>query len=66
LKNIKTLKVLFIFLSTLMIASIWFGVLTEDAMKLQVSDRVIAGVFGSLVVLGINYVIYKLLAKIWK
>jgi hypothetical protein len=66
LKNIKTLKILFIFLSTLMIASIWFGVLTEDAMKLQVSDRVIAGVFGSLVVLGINYVIYKLLAKIWK
>ncbi|MDM5315178.1 hypothetical protein QUF49_04170 [Fictibacillus sp. b24] len=66
MKQIKTLRILFIVLSTLMVSSIIFGVITEDAMELKTSDRVLAGLFGSLIVIGINYVIYKLLSKIWK
>jgi hypothetical protein len=66
LKNMKTLKVLFIFLSALMTASIWSGVLTETGMELMAAERITAGLFGTLVVFGVNYVVYKLLVKIWK
>ena len=66
MKQIRTLKILFIVLAILMITSIIFGVMTEDAIELTVSDRVLAGLFGTFIVILINYVIYKLLSKIWK
>lgn len=66
LKNIKTLKVLFIVLTMLMITSIVFGVMTENERDLGVSDRILAGVIGSIIAAAINYVVYKLLSKIWK
>jgi hypothetical protein len=66
LKQIKSLRILFIVLATLMITSIIFGVLTDDSMDLKATDRILAGLFGSFMVLGINYVIYKILSKIWK
>ncbi|MGD6961284.1 hypothetical protein ACQCVB_03695 [Fictibacillus phosphorivorans] len=66
MKQIRTLKILFIVLAILMITSIIFGVMTEDAMELTVSDRILAGIFGTFIVMLINYVIYKLLSKIWK
>lgn len=66
MKQIRTLKILFIVLAILMITSIIFGVMTEDAIELTVSDRILAGLFGTFIVIVINYVIYKLLAKIWK
>lgn len=66
MKQIRTLKILFIVLAILMITSIIFGVMTEDAMELTVSDRILAGMFGTFFVMLINYVIYKLLSKIWK
>ncbi|MBH0156980.1 MULTISPECIES: hypothetical protein [Fictibacillus] len=66
MKQIRTLKILFIVLAILMITSIIFGVMTEDAMELTVSDRILAGMFGTFIVMLINYVIYKLLSKIWK
>jgi hypothetical protein len=64
--NIKTLKVLFVVLTTLMITSIIFGVMNENTMELTIKDRIFAGLFGSLMVVAINYVIYKFLSKIWK
>ncbi|WP_416729533.1 hypothetical protein [Fictibacillus sp. JL2B1089] len=66
MKQIRTLKILLIVLAILMITSIIFGVMTEDAIELTVSDRILAGLFGSFIVIVINYVIYKLLSKIWK
>ncbi|MGA4718671.1 hypothetical protein [Fictibacillus nanhaiensis] len=66
MKQIRTLKILFIVLAMLMITSIIFGVMTENAIELTVSDRVLAGLFGTFIVILINYVIYKLLSKIWK
>ncbi|WP_137791657.1 hypothetical protein [Bacillus sp. E(2018)] len=66
MKQIRTLKILSIVLAILMITSIIFGVMTEDAMELTVSDRILAGMFGTFIVILINYVIYKLLSKIWK
>jgi uncharacterized membrane protein len=66
LKQIRTLNILFIVLAILMITSIIFGVMTEDAKELTVSDRILAGLFGTFIVIVINYVIYKLLSKIWK
>ncbi|ANX13604.1 hypothetical protein ABE41_016455 [Fictibacillus arsenicus] len=66
MKNIKTLKVLFIVLTMLMITSIIFGVMTENDRDLSVSDRILAGMIGSLIATAINYVVYKLLSKIWK
>ncbi|MET3727152.1 hypothetical protein ABID52_000733 [Fictibacillus halophilus] len=66
MKQIRTLKILFIVLAILMITSIIFGVMTEDAMELTVSDRILAGLFGSFIVMVINYVLYKILSKIWK
>jgi hypothetical protein len=66
LKNIQTLKVLFIVLTLLMITSIIFGVMTEKDRELSAADRILAGTFGSFVAVAINYVIYKLLTKIWK
>ncbi|MBH0173972.1 hypothetical protein IHV09_10400 [Fictibacillus sp. 23RED33] len=66
MKQIRTLKILFLVLAILMITSIIFGVMTEDAMELTVSDRILAGIFGTFIVMLINYVIYKLLSKIWK
>ncbi|KZE64343.1 hypothetical protein AWM68_14765 [Fictibacillus phosphorivorans] len=66
MKQIKTIKILFIVLSTLMVTSILFGVITEDAMELKKTDRILAGLVGSFIVISINYVIYKLLTKIWK
>jgi uncharacterized membrane protein required for colicin V production len=68
LNHLQTLKILFIVLSTLMITSILFGVMAEDAMdmELKATDRILAAMFGSFMVIAINYVIYKLLAKIWK
>ncbi|MFE1243129.1 hypothetical protein ACFW35_03265 [Fictibacillus sp. NPDC058756] len=66
MKNIKTLKVLFIVLTMLMITSIVFGVMTENDRDLGVSDRILAGVIGSFVAAAINYVVYKLLSRIWK
>ncbi|MBD7962999.1 hypothetical protein [Fictibacillus norfolkensis] len=66
MKQIRTLKILFIVLAILMITSIIFGVMTEDAMELTVNDRILAGIFGSFIVIVINYVLYKILSKIWK
>ncbi|ANC78481.1 hypothetical protein [Fictibacillus phosphorivorans] len=66
MKQIQTLKILFIVLAILMITSIIFGVMTEDAIELTVSDRILAGLFGTFIVILINYVIYKFLSKIWK
>ncbi|WP_144698040.1 hypothetical protein [Fictibacillus phosphorivorans] len=66
MKQIRTLKILFIVLAILMINSIIFGVMTEDARELTISDRILAGLFGSFIVIVINYVLYKLLSKIWK
>ncbi|MBH0169478.1 hypothetical protein [Fictibacillus sp. 18YEL24] len=66
MKQIRTLKILFIVLAILMITSIIFGVMTEDAIELTVSDRILAGLFGSFIVIVINYVLYKILSKIWK
>ncbi|MED1862308.1 hypothetical protein P4V41_02375 [Fictibacillus nanhaiensis] len=66
MKQIRTLKILFIVLAILMITSIIFGVMTENAIELTVSDRILAGMFGTFIVILINYVIYKLLSKIWK
>ncbi|MBH0163902.1 hypothetical protein IHV12_03195 [Fictibacillus sp. 7GRE50] len=66
MKQIRTLNILFIVLAILMITSIIFGVMTEDAKELTVSDRILAGLFGTFIVIVINYVIYKLLSKIWK
>ncbi|MBN3554317.1 hypothetical protein JYA63_08580 [Fictibacillus nanhaiensis] len=66
MKQIQTLKILFIVLAILMITSIIFGVMTEDAIELTVSDRILAGLFGSFIVMVINYVLYKILSKIWK
>ncbi len=66
MKQIRTLKILFIVLTILMITSIIFGVMTEDVMDLTLSDRILAGLFGSFIVMVINYVLYKILSKIWK
>lgn len=66
MKQIKSLRILFIVLATLMITSIIFGVMTEASMDLNATDRILAGLLGSFMVLGINYVIYKILSKIWK
>ncbi|MGM0804431.1 MAG: hypothetical protein ACQET8_06790 [Bacillota bacterium] len=66
MKQIRTLKILFIVLAILMITSIIFGVMTEDAIELTVSDRILAGLFGSFIVIVINYVLHKILSKIWK
>jgi uncharacterized membrane protein YeaQ/YmgE (transglycosylase-associated protein family) len=49
-----------------MITSIIFGVMAENDRDLGVSDRILAGVIGSLIAATINYVVYKLLSKIWK
>lgn len=66
MKNIKTLKVLFIVLTMLMITSIIIGVMTETDRDLGVSDRILAGMLGSIIAAAINYVVYKLLSRIWK
>lgn len=66
MKNIKTLKVLFIVLTMLMITSIVFGVMSENDRNLGVSDRILAGVIGSIIAAAINYVVYKFLSRIWK
>lgn len=66
MKNIKTLKVLFIVLTMLMITSILIGVITQSDGNLDVWDRILAGTIGSIIALAINYVIYKLLSKIWQ
>ncbi|MDR7073074.1 hypothetical protein [Fictibacillus barbaricus] len=66
MKNAKTLKILFIFITVLMIASIIFGVITENAQDYHLTDRLLAGVFGTAIVILFNYLIYKILSKIWK
>jgi hypothetical protein len=66
LKNAKNLKILFIFLTILMVSSIIFGVITEHAKDINVMDRILAGVVGSLIVVLLNYLIFKILSKIWK
>ncbi|MCM3718291.1 hypothetical protein [Fictibacillus phosphorivorans] len=49
-----------------MITSILIGVITQSDGNLDVWDRILAGTIGSIIALAINYVIYKLLSKIWQ
>jgi hypothetical protein len=49
-----------------MVFSIIYGVATENARDLAALDRILAGIVGSIIVIGFNFVIFKLLSKIWK
>ncbi|WNB92783.1 hypothetical protein [Bacillus sp. NEB1478] len=66
MKNAKTLKILFIFITVLMTASIIFGVITENAKDYNITDRLLAGLFTTGMVILFNYLIYKIISKIWK
>ncbi|WP_062237926.1 hypothetical protein [Fictibacillus sp. FJAT-27399] len=57
----KAIKSFFTFLTILMLAGIIFGALGDSSADYSAGERLIAAIIGSLIVLLINFLIYKLL-----